>query len=468
MKQALGRLATDTVEAPDGTTTASISYDYDDEDQLTTKTTTGLAGAATNTYTYDQAGRLTSWDDGTTVHDYEWDAAGNLTRDGPDTATYNERNQLQAHGDTTYTYTPRGTLISRTTNGTTTTQQFNAFDELVTDGTTTNTYDGLNRLITTGAASLTYLGTSINVVSDGDGNYTYTPAGTMLGAQHNATPGLAWTDQHTDLIGLIEPTTGETAGSRAYSPFGETLAATGTQPALGYQHQYTNPDNGTINMGARWYQPGTGTFTSRDTTALHPRDLANANRYAYAAGSPLTRTDPSGGTVAVCALGFATGPGAPAAVGGCLAVNGAIALGAMVVGALTVKAVTDAPPRTYNPPRTRTRPSRPTVRRPAPRLDGWTSWLRLSLPLIDGWAAWPDRDQRPKPNPGCLLRCVPVKPPNLPEDGGTAGPTPGNTNQAAYEAYLPYLVLQRQGVMFGALSLVVASSGSGLVDSAPV
>lgn len=30
------------------------------------------------------------------------------------------------------------------------------------------------------------------------------------------------------------------------------------------------------------------------------------------------------------------------------------------------------------------------------------------------------------------------------------------------------LVLQRQGVMFGALSLVVASSGSGLVDSAPV
>uniref|UniRef100_UPI002106034F RHS repeat-associated core domain-containing protein n=1 Tax=Saccharomonospora sp. NB11 TaxID=1642298 RepID=UPI002106034F len=81
---------------------------------------------------------------------------------------------------------------------------------------------------------------------------------------------------------------------RSYSPFGQRQAEAGTQPALGFQHQYTDPDSGNVNMGARWYQPGTATFASRDTAGLDPRDLSNSNRYAYASADPLANTDPSG------------------------------------------------------------------------------------------------------------------------------------------------------------------------------
>ncbi|WP_267283897.1 LamG-like jellyroll fold domain-containing protein [Amycolatopsis thermoflava] len=290
----LGRLTSDTVKAPGGAVTASVSYGYDLEDHLTSKTTTGTAGAAANTYGYDDAGRLTSWTTGGTTTDYGWDGAGNLTRDGPDTATYNERNQLQTKGNTSYTYTARGTLNTRTNGGVTTELTFNAYDELTTDGTTTNTYDALNRLTTTGTTTLSYAGTGQSITNDGTTSYTYTPSGDLLGTKQGAAASLALTDLHTDLTALINPATGAVSGSRAYSPFGKVTNTGGTQTALGYQHQYTDPTSGNTNMGARWYDPTTGGFTSRDTAGLDPRDQNNANRYTYAANNPLTNTDPTG------------------------------------------------------------------------------------------------------------------------------------------------------------------------------
>ncbi|WP_279631008.1 RHS repeat-associated core domain-containing protein [Saccharomonospora piscinae] len=155
--------------------------------------------------------------------------------------------------------------------------EFNAFDELVADGTASYAYDGLNRLVEADGAALSYVGTGIKVASDHTGDYTYTPDGTPLGMTHTGGAGLAWTDSHTDLIGLIQPATGALAGSRSYSPFGEQTAHHGTQPALGYQHQYTDPDTGNVNMGARWYQPHTSTFTNRDTATLNPHDLTNTS-----------------------------------------------------------------------------------------------------------------------------------------------------------------------------------------------
>nr|BFE53352.1 polymorphic toxin-type HINT domain-containing protein [Saccharothrix mutabilis subsp. capreolus] len=290
----LGRPATDTITAPGGTATTSTTYTFDTEDHLTAKTTTGLAGAGTNTYTYDKAGRLTSWNNGSTTTDYGWDGNGNLTRDGTTTATYNQRNHLLSRGDTTYTYESRGVQASRTTGGTTTTLRFNAYDELTTDGATTNTYDPLGRLHTSGNRTLVYQGTGQTIISDGTDFYSHTPDGAPLGIKQGTATGLAVTDLHTDLVATTDPTTGTPTNSRTYTPFGTVQATTGTQPTLGYQHQYTDPTSGNVNMGARWYQPGTGTFTSRDTATLDPTDLLNANRHAYAAANPLGAIDPTG------------------------------------------------------------------------------------------------------------------------------------------------------------------------------
>ncbi|WP_054049313.1 RHS repeat-associated core domain-containing protein [Alloactinosynnema sp. L-07] len=313
----LNRLAADTTKDPAGAVTASIAYTYDTADRLTGKTVTGLAGAAVNTYGYDQAGRLTSWNNGTTTTDYGWDGAGNRTRDGPTTSTYDERNRLLARGDTTYTYKSRGVLASSTTNGTTTALAFNAFDELASEATATYQYDGLGRLATRTGTALTYAGASQDITGDGTGTYTYLPNGTPLGVRQGSLTGLALTDRHTDLVGVVDPATGAPAASRAYDPFGQQIATTGTQPALGFQHQYTDPTTGSVNMGARWYRPTNGGFGSRDTAMLDPRDLANANRHGYAGGDPLGRTDPTGHYA--CAVALAGGPAAPALAGACVA-----------------------------------------------------------------------------------------------------------------------------------------------------
>ncbi|MFE9751132.1 RHS repeat-associated core domain-containing protein [Saccharothrix saharensis] len=108
----------------------------------------------------------------------------------------------------------------------------------------------------------------------------------------------------------------QVTGSRTYGPFGAVQASAGTQPGLGYQHQWTDPTTGNVNMGARWYQPDTGTFASRDTAALDPTDLTTANRHAYTTSNPLTSVDPTGHNPA-CALLLPAGPAGPPASGVC-------------------------------------------------------------------------------------------------------------------------------------------------------
>ncbi|MCP2256239.1 RHS repeat-associated core domain-containing protein, partial [Prauserella aidingensis] len=116
------------------------------------------------------------------------------------------------------------------------------------------------------------------------------------------------TDYAYDGLGRLV-SDGQLAGSRAYGPFGQQTAGEGVGPGLGYQHQYTDPGSGNVNMGVRWYQPDAGTFASRDTTGLDPRDVGNANRYAYVGGDPLGRTDPTGRCFGVCTIGISVGIG---------------------------------------------------------------------------------------------------------------------------------------------------------------
>ncbi|MEM1334573.1 MAG: RHS repeat-associated core domain-containing protein [Actinomycetota bacterium] len=44
-----------------------------------------------------------------------------------------------------------------------------------------------------------------------------------------------------------------------------TSSSTTTTIPIGFQGGYSDPTTGDTWMGARWYRPGTGAFTSRDT-----------------------------------------------------------------------------------------------------------------------------------------------------------------------------------------------------------
>ncbi|MER8188345.1 RHS repeat-associated core domain-containing protein [Kitasatospora sp. NPDC094015] len=208
-----------------------------------------------------------------------------------------QRNRLLADGTSTYRYTARGTLAATTTAGTEQTQKYDSFDRLINDGQTTYTYDALDRMIQRGSTTFSYDGGTNNLITDGTWRYARDAAGAVTGAADATGPKRVRTDQHTDVTATLTTDGTATGSTTKYDPFGKPVArtGTGTGTSLGYQSGWTDPASGDVNMHARWYEPGTGSFTSRDSWQLDPSgDSMQANNYLYSGGDPLNRTDPSG------------------------------------------------------------------------------------------------------------------------------------------------------------------------------
>jgi RHS repeat-associated protein len=164
-------------------------------------------------------------------------------------------------------------------------------------------YDALGRLVSRSAgsstASLSYLGTSSALSSDGTSDYAYDPSGSLVAAQAGGAGYATLSDQHGDLTALfgVTSSTSGLAGSASYSGYG-TVTESGLMPQVGYQGDYTDPATGLVMMGARWYDPATGSFTSNDTIAGSPLpSTVDGNPYAYTSGNPLSETDPSGHSI---------------------------------------------------------------------------------------------------------------------------------------------------------------------------
>ncbi|WP_330186416.1 LamG-like jellyroll fold domain-containing protein [Dactylosporangium sp. AC04546] len=295
----LHRLVTDELKTSGGTTVGKISYGYDVNDNETSKTTTGFAGSAANTYTYDLADRITSWGNGTTSTVYAYDKAGNRVQAGSRTFAYDQRNQLLNSSDgTTYQYTARGTLKATITSsdGSLATQS-DAFGQALTQYAPgglrqTYTYDAFGRALLPGFA---YTGPGNDLAADDTNTYTRDPVGDLVGAASGSVKRLAWTDLHDDVVGQFDPTGATLAGSTTYDPLGAVVARAGMIGNLGYQSEWTDNVTGRVNMAARWYNTGTGQFDSRDSADVDPvPSSVSANRFAYADDNPLTVTDPTG------------------------------------------------------------------------------------------------------------------------------------------------------------------------------
>ncbi len=283
---ALHRITSDELKTPAGASVARIAYGWDANGNLTSKTT----GAGSNTYAYDLADRLTTWNSTA----YTYDKSGNRLTNGALSFRYDERNRLLDEGDgTAYTYTPRGTL-RETIEGTVVmgtladafgqvTRQYNAAQAY-----RDYTYDGLGRVMRAGFA---YTGLGNELAADGDASYTRDPEGNLIGVNDR----LAWTDLHTDVVAQFTATGTTLSGTTTYDPLGKVLATSGMLGNLGYQSEWTDALTGRVNMFARWYNTNTGQFDTRDTASNDPMpDSINANRYQYGDGNPLTVTDPTG------------------------------------------------------------------------------------------------------------------------------------------------------------------------------
>ncbi len=157
--------------------------------------------------------------------------------------------------------------------------------------TNTFAYNGFGARVskTDSSGSNTYLRASSGLIGSivADGGATYTPG---VSEKRGATS----TFYHSDIKNSVEQTsTGQgVAASKQYDAFGNEVSSSGPWQgpfqyggAFGY---HTDTDYGLKHLGARYYDPTTGRFLSRDPI----KD--GRNWYAYCGGNPLAHADPTG------------------------------------------------------------------------------------------------------------------------------------------------------------------------------
>jgi len=262
------------------TTTRTISYTYDPLGRLTAAdystgeffayqydarrpgrshgnrtAMTDTAGA--HTYAYDAANRLTS----VNGIAYTWDDNGNLLSDGARSFTYDAANRLtqvvSGTFTTEYTTSGDGVRLAQSVNGVST--------QYVVDQ----------------AASLPQVlqeqkaGTQVAYLYGLEAVATYDSG--------------AWAYQHPDGLGSVRQQTdgaGQVTMARVYDPFGGLLAQEGGQAgqargSLGFAGEQAEAAAGLIFLRARYYDPATGRFLTRDPYPAYALAPSTLHRYAY-------------------------------------------------------------------------------------------------------------------------------------------------------------------------------------------
>ena len=300
---------------------------------------------------YNPVGQLTQVSDGSTQTEaYQHDPQGDIISQtigntGAPATTYTySRGLLQSSTTSgqasTYNYDPLGRLDTVTGPGGTTEQSstYDGFDNLIanTPGsgssatTTSYNYDPLNRVTSqttgTNTTSYSYLGLTSQVSSETDpGNitktYGYTPDGTRLfqTTAGDPTPSLNGTayysyNNHSDVEALTGPS-GTPTATYGYTAYGSPVTsmftgadATNATPGpdvVPYNSNRFNampwdPGSGQYNMGARNYQPGTGSFTTADMYAGASADMAltsdpfSGGAYAFGDANPISNIELDG------------------------------------------------------------------------------------------------------------------------------------------------------------------------------
>lgn len=239
-----------------GDTTTTYGYgrlDGTQPDTLTSTTTTGPVGSTSTAYTYDGSGNATNRDVPGGAQVLTWDAENRLT------------GYTTPAGSGGYVYDADGNQLIRRDPGSTT--LYLPGEEL------TRTASGT----VTGTRYYTHGGTSV-ALRVGGANPSY-----LLGDQHGTTQ--LSVDSITNAV-----------TRRSFDPYGNPLGSTtgGAWPDThGFLNKPVNATTGLSDVGARKYDPLTGTFISPDPV-LDVSDPPSINGYTYANNNPITMTDPTG------------------------------------------------------------------------------------------------------------------------------------------------------------------------------
>lgn len=299
---------------------------------LTTATTVNCQRA----FSYDAFGQVT----GDTItsntgqplstQTFQYDGNGNVLQSTGPTAGQS----------TAYTYNNIDQLIVYTANtGQTKTQKYDTNGRLIVDGAGNNyAYDLVGKLLSVqgaaGATNYTYYPTellatrtsktstvgmyydnlqqAINTTQNGALTH-FLMVGSKRFASYcgNAAPFYYGTNRRQDTVlgcNLAQGGGATLVGSASYAAYGpETDMSVGMDASnnFAWNQEYKDVDNDLVYLRARFYDPATMRFISRDSKRLD-------NRYSYCSGDPVNNVDPSGHDD--LAIGIGAGVGAVAAI----------------------------------------------------------------------------------------------------------------------------------------------------------
>jgi RHS repeat-associated protein len=265
----------------------------------------GPSATDVTTYTYDATYRLTKAEYGDETVDYAYDGVGNRTHvtstvGGAVAYTYDDADRLTAAGAVAYTNDASG---NRTAKGATTAYSYdyeNRLTAVVTSGvTTTYRYNGDGLRVEkdvgggSGADYVWDVGPELPVVLDDGEAYVYgldliAKVDDDENAYHYLYDGLGSTVALADESGAVVST-------YAYDAYGEVRSSTGSEAnEYRFTGEQADDDSGLVYLRARYYDPETGRFLTKDPFEGYADVPASLNRYTYAHDNPVNLTDPSG------------------------------------------------------------------------------------------------------------------------------------------------------------------------------
>jgi RHS repeat-associated protein len=262
------RLTNETIASDPSQVNGSVAYGLDPVGNRLSDTSS-LAGINSGSFGYNA-------DDEVNTETY--DNNGNTLSAGGKNFTYDAENHLTGMNVggavVSIVYDAFGNRVAKTVNGVTT-------QYLVEDDVNPTGYPQVLDELTGGAVTRTYTyglqRISENQVADG----AWTPSFYGYDGGGNVR-------QLTNVSGSVTDT-------YEYDAFGNKINSTGTTPNnYLYRAEQYDSDLGLYYLRARYYNPLTGRFLSRDPEDGKAFDPASLHKYVYAGGDPLNVIDPSG------------------------------------------------------------------------------------------------------------------------------------------------------------------------------
>ena len=276
-------------------------------------------------FRYDRLGQLieemiVEADGETRTIGYSYDPAGNRLEKDDDgvltTYTYDENDRLLTENDYSYTYDENGNMLTKSGNGEHWQFVYNVQNHLVR----------VERELSQGSSIIAYQydyeGIRVSKTINGTQTTTYLvdknrPYAQVLEAEHeqgalsatvNYVYGHSLISQSIDgvtsyyhhdgshSVRALSDVNGTLSDTYAYDAYGNLLRQSGdTQNPYRYRSEAFDPELDAYYLRARYYQPGSGRFSSIDPVEGDINVPRSLHRYLYAYNDPVNRLDPSGG-----------------------------------------------------------------------------------------------------------------------------------------------------------------------------